>query len=176
MIVIGVDLGIAKAAAAVWHDRDGERRLIWTGAIDASNRPSRAGQLYTCASWVGWVYDDMEKSRLPGEGCHVFIEEPLIGNNRAYSMKIAQMYGAVLSALWMPDSDVGVFGVNVSTWKKQVIGTGNAGKEEVRNYITVVNSSYSDLCGHDQDRYDAAAVGLYGVLVAARADLIRPRS
>jgi len=171
-IVIGVDLGIRKIAAAVWHDRD-QQELVWTGAYTAE-AVSRGYDLKLCGEWISSVAgEQLLLTRDTDEELYIFIEMPLIGNNRKYSMAIAENYGAVLSALAIYRN---VFGVNVSEWKKQVIGKGNAGKEDVVNHISVVNSSYSAICGYDQDRYDAAAVGLYGVLVAARADIIAPRS
>ncbi len=160
-----------KAAAALWHDRE-DTELISTGAYVAREHRPKHAQLARCAEWVADLCKEAALAANYQEDIYVFVEEPLIGNNRKYSLGIAMTYGAVLSALDEVEDTypLKIFGVNVSEWKKQVIGKGNAGKDDVKNYITVVNSRYAALCDGDQDQYDAACVGLYGVLVAARAD------
>ena len=166
--VVGVDLGIRKLAYSIW--RGGE--LTAVGAVE-SKAGMRQDELFEVADYLHQaLYELVEIQKA---NVLVVIEEPLIGNNRKYSMKIAQTYGAVLASLAMVDANpedgtLEVLEVNVGTWKKQVIGDGHADKESIRNYIRVVNQRYSDLCGYDQDKYDAACVGLYGVLLSARAD------
>ena len=174
---VGVDLGIAKIA---WAIHDGEK-ITGTGALN-SGVGHRGEQIYRAVDYLDALVDELCQSHYGEDvAINVFIEEPLIGNNRKYSMQIAQVYGAVLAQLAYHSMEgvrdsrypwVSVYGVNVGTWKKQVLGNGHADKEEIKNYIRVTYDGYADLCGHDQDRYDAACVCLYGVLVAARADTL----
>lgn len=155
--VIGIDLGIRKLAYAIWTD--GELHL--TGAYEAE-AGFRQGELHKIAEYMLALVESFEEDLL------IVIEEPLVGNNVKYSMKISQTYGAVLAALdW---DDMEVIAAPVGTWKKQVVGNGHASKEEIKNYLGVVNERYPAMCGHDQDQYDAACIGLYGVMLSARAE------
>ncbi len=173
--VVGIDLGIRKAAYALWDadGRDNHSELIQTGMREA--RPQhRALELEVIAEWA---HETVYEIALAGH-TYVFIEEPLLGNNRKYSLNLAMTFGAVLSELAdLHNAErITIFGVNVQSWKKGTVGKGNAGKEEVRNYILGINSSYPALCGHDQDRIDAACIGLFGVRTAARADQLQDPS
>jgi len=54
-------------------------------------------------------------------------------------------------------------------WKKEVCGKGNADKQFVREWLESAYPSYAALCGCNQDRVDAACIGLYGVKLADRS-------
>jgi Holliday junction resolvasome RuvABC endonuclease subunit len=160
--VMGIDLGIAKVAYSLW--RDGV--LVETHAME-SHHPLRTIQLLELSD------DIYEAGKFTGPD-YVFIEDVLIGNNRKYSLQLAQSLGAVLSSLGLLslEQPLDVHLVNVSTWKKDVVGSGNASKEDVRNYIHEIHSAYAVSCGSDQDRYDAACIGYYGHLIADRAEAL----
>lgn len=159
---IGVDLGIRKIAYAVISDGE----LISTGAF-VSEAVSRMVQLREIALYLCYVIEDL---KMAGVDALVMIEKPIIGNNRKYSMQIAETYGAVLSWLSNYETTLRVMAADNKQWKKLVVGNGNANKEQIRNHINVVNERYPALCGHDQDRIDAACIGFYGVMLTARAD------
>jgi Holliday junction resolvasome RuvABC endonuclease subunit len=155
MRVMGVDLGIAKVACSIWENEE----LVETQAVDMSGITERTRQLSQLSRYIRREvdYHDVEL---------VVIEDILIGNNRKYSIKLAQTMGAVLAGLEHLD----VIPVNVGKWKKEVIGDGHASKEAVRNYLLERDSAYADLCGSDQDRFDAACIGYYGVILSDRAE------
>ena len=160
MRIAGIDLGIKKIAISIWEDN----LLVVTRAYE-SQVSQRYDQLDDITTWLVHVLRDQEPD-------HVFIEDTLIGNNKNYSIRLSQTMGAVLAALSpitkkMP---MGVYLVNNKTWKKEVVGNGNANKNSVKNYIEQKNSAYAALCGNDQDRFDAACIGYYGVVIAERAD------
>lgn len=161
--VVGIDLGIHKIALSIWHDG----QLTATRALDSS-ASHRAEQLCEIGEYAYLTVMDVLDS--DKADVYVIVEEPLIGNNRKYSLNLAMSYGAVLCCLGDVESVSGLYGVNVSTWKKQVCGDGRADKEKIRNTLKKVNGSYSELCDGDQDRYDAACIGLYGVLLHARTE------
>lgn len=165
--VMGIDLGIHKVAYALWDDGP---TLLGAEAYEAqvTLRPeSRPRELMDIGDFV---YEAAHHTKPD----YVFIEDTLIGNNRKYSIQLAQVMGSVLSSLGLlaTEQEVEVFTVNVSTWKKQVVGNGNASKSLVKNYIDVVHSAYAVLCEGDQDRYDAACIGLYGLSVHDRARVL----
>jgi Holliday junction resolvasome RuvABC endonuclease subunit len=143
---MGIDLGISKAAWSVWSHDD----LLTTGACH-SNSVLRQHQLSDVSRRIREVVEGYAPD-------FVWIEDTLIGNNRKYSIQLSQMMGAALSALYRYDE---VRLVNVSTWKKEMIGSGNAKKEDIREYVT--DLGYASLCGDDQDRFDAAVIGQYGL-------------
>lgn len=159
--VMGIDLGIAKVACAHWEDD--ELTEAYSGNVDYLTH--REDQLYSLSDYVacqvaGWQPD------------YIFIEDVLIGNNRKYSLRLAETKGAVLAGIgrvherYRPQ----VIPVNVSTWKKEILGNGHASKEDIRNWLTDYNSAYAELCDGDQDQFDAACIGYYGLILSRRAD------
>lgn len=158
--VMGVDLGIAKVAYSIW---EGDI-LVETEAFDTSEMtPKRQKQL----SWISTWLMGAAISRAVD---YIFIEDTLIGNNRKYSIRLSQTMGAVLAGIGLIPGGPEVILVNVGQWKKDVIGNGHATKQMVQEYILSRGSAYSELCGGDQDRFDAACIGYYGVQLSARAD------
>lgn len=160
MKIMGIDLGVRKVAYSIWEDD----LLQGTEAHD-SVATSRQLELMDCADFI---YEAVHHVRPD----YVFIEDTLVGNNVKYSIKLSQMMGAVLLRLAEIEQEIGesfTYQVNVSTWKKEVIGKGNAKKELVQQYLYERDSAYSVLCGSDQDRIDAACIGYYGVLISRRA-------
>lgn len=111
-----------------------------------------------------WTFDSIASY----SDVRVFIEDGVIGNNRAYSIALAQTAGAVLSKLHCLHTP-GIFMVNNKTWKKEVLGNGNASKEIVRQWLDKTYPMYAASCDGDQDRYDATCVALYGCGVLERA-------
>jgi Holliday junction resolvasome RuvABC endonuclease subunit len=159
MKVMGVDLGIRKIAYSVWDDW----LLTHTEAFTHEGN-SRGEELEEVSNFLT---DAVRLHQVD----HVFIEETLLGNNVKYSIQLAQMMGACLANLHLVtlDMTLGVYTVNVSTWKKEVLRNGNASKDLIQKHITSIDSAYAVLCGYDQDRFDAACIGYYGTLIADRA-------
>lgn len=154
MKTMGIDLGIRKAAFSLLEDGV----LIESDAYEAAPT-HRCKELH----YVSHYIYDAAASMQPD---FVFIEEPLIGNNRKYSLNVAMTYGAVLSEIAYTAE---IIGVNVGQWKRETVGKGNATKEMVCMWLKELDSAYPDMCGHDQDRIDATAIGYYGWRVAERA-------
>jgi Holliday junction resolvasome RuvABC endonuclease subunit len=161
MRIVGIDLGIRKVAVAHLQDD----MLVATEAY-ASTEYLRTTQLMDLGHWVSAMVAECDADL-------VAIEEPLVGNNRRYSLRIAEVFGALLAQLGelQQERQLDVVSVNVQNWKKQLLGKGNATKLSVREYIDGVDEAYADICGDDQDRYDAAAIGLYGWRLHATAQL-----
>ena len=161
MKTMGIDLGIRKIALAAWHDDV----LVQTEAWE-SPAGHRANQLADLAMYAMGFAAMWEPD-------YIFIEDTLVGNNVKYSLQLTEVKGAVLAVLgpmMRLTALKGVIAVNNKTWKKEVLGNGNASKDMVREYLYSRDSAYSVLCGNDQDRFDAAAIGFYGYIVATRAE------
>ena len=161
MTVFGIDLGIRKVAVCViTHGMDGytcygipRLQLV---------EEKREAELYKLASYVSALVQTFDPD-------HVFIEKPIIGNNRKYSMQISETCGGILAMMGPYSLGVKTVMVDNKTWKRELILNGNASKDDVRNYITEVHPAYAAFCGDDQDAYDACCVALYGVTILERA-------
>lgn len=162
MSVIGIDLGVNKIACVCVTD--GEQTA---DAYHVGPGP-RDVQLLELGSFAH------DFAMLHG-GDSVWVEEVIVGNNRKYSIGLAQTMGAVLSDLGQVRLHNGcdTRTVDNKVWKKELIGNGNASKEDVQNYITDVHSRYAPLCGDDQDLYDACCIALYGLRILDRAAAIQ---
>lgn len=169
MNVLGIDLGIGKIACAC-YDLSRQVHLVacpWfvsTSHDHLDKATARARQLHEIGSYVHDVANAVKAD-------HIFIESIIIGNNRKYSLDLAQTMGAVLSALHVVSAINGtrIHLVDNKAWKKRLLGNGNADKDAIRTYIDVTYPAYALLCDGDQDRYDACCIGLYGLDVLAGA-------
>lgn len=160
MNLIGIDLGIYKVALALFT----EDKLSHTQVYEADHDIPRDHQLAEIGSFVS-------NAALLHNADSVWVEDVLAGNNIKYSLSLAETKGAVLTSLHplRPYNGCDIRTVNVGTWKKEVIGNGNASKDQVKDYIYVTHPAYAPLCGDDQDLCDAACVGLYGLLITSGA-------
>jgi Holliday junction resolvasome RuvABC endonuclease subunit len=158
--VVGIDLGIKKVALA--YVKKG--KLLGTEAYE-SHSMLRTEQLMDISDYV---YSEVKYFH----PAYVFIEDTLMGNNSKYSIQLSQTMGAVLSGMGLLQTELpfDVHCVNNKAWKKAMIGNGNADKSSVVSWIEQQSEAYSVLCGGDQDRYDAAAIGLYGEKLRLVAD------
>jgi Holliday junction resolvasome RuvABC endonuclease subunit len=156
--LVGIDLGVHKIA--MYCITEGEREA-WS--YEAPH-PHRDLQLLE----LGAMAHDF--ALLHGADT-VWIEKVIIGNNRKYSIGLAETMGAVLSDLGQVrlHNGLDIRTVDNKAWKKALIGNGNASKEQIRDYIDVAQSAYAPLCGDDQDLYDACCIALYGRLIMDRA-------
>ena len=152
MRVVGIDLGIAKVALSFVK----KGTLLGTEAYQ-SHSMLLTHQLMDLGDYL---YSEVKYFK----PAYVFIEATIIGNNRKYSIRLAETMGAALCQLGLLQTEqlFDVVPVNNKSWKLHTVGDGNATKTAVRNYIDGIQEAYSGLCGDDQDRYDAAAIGLYG--------------
>jgi len=154
VIVGGVDLGGRKAAVAICDDG-----VLHHVADLVVPKTTRARELRTLGEWCYGYLKVCD---------YVFIEEPLIGRGVRASLQVAQTAGAVMSALGGA-LDVKTDFVTVASWKKAVVGSGNADKEMVKSWLESSHPAYAALCGANQDRIDAACISLYGVQLLERA-------
>ena len=98
-----------------------------------------------------------------GEGVaiYAFYELPVLGRG-GFTSTTVQCFtsGAVQGALY--ERKCKTHPVNVSSWKKAVVGKGNADKKQVGEYVRLGwNAIYNSAHGN-QDVYDATCIALYG--------------
>jgi hypothetical protein len=108
--------------------------------------------------------------RVPGGG-HLWIETPIQGasGDVLTCIRIAETVGTVL-ATYLGDVDE----VNLTTWKKAVIGHGHADKDAINVWLAEHHPALAEACQGSQDLRDAACVGLYGAM-RARGEVEAPR-
>ena len=161
MTTIGIDLGTHKISFAVFEGTELAHALGFDVGTDAPRD--------TVLAELGHLAHDMA---LNHSADRVWVENAIMGNNRKYSLQIAQVQGAVLADLATVRLQIGtdIRGVDNKAWKKKVIGNGNASKEQIKNYIVDTHPQYALLCGEDQDLYDAVCVGLYGLQLNEQSD------
>lgn len=161
MTLIGVDLGTRKVTIAVFTEGDSGHRLYWTETFEVEEEIPRGHVLLALARYV---HDEA----ISYSADQVWVEDVIVGNNRKYSIQLAQVLGAVMAQLArIKGLDQRV--VDNKAWKREIVGNGNASKDMVREYIHVTHPDYALLCGEDQDSYDATCIGLYGIRITARA-------
>ena len=90
----------------------------------------------------------------------VFIEDVPYVQNRAAVIRLVHVQA--LCRVVCIHHGVDIFGVNVSTWKKDVIGDGRADKEKIKKMaLKIFDSKVSRL---SQDAIDALCVAKWGEL------------
>lgn len=92
---------------------------------------------------------------------HIFCEEPLALQNG----KTTRLLGLVAGAIWAShlDFDCYWYWVNVSTWKRDVVGSGNAKKEQVQEWVQQQGYNFTE-----EDYFDAFCIREYGVQVVTK--------
>lgn len=101
---------------------------------------------------------------------HAFIEAPIVAGarNLQTTIKQAMVSGGAQTALIEWGFTVHL--VPPASWKKEIIGKGNARKEQVGPVIQQVWRSVFEIASGDQDILDAASCCLYGISMVRRSE------
>lgn len=107
---------------------------------------------------------------------YAWVEDPLVGRGGVTTTMKQALVGGIIRGL-LVDAGFEVRNVNVSTWKKQVVGNGRAQKPAIRQCVKLKWPKVMQQVGNDGDLVDAAAINLFaqGVLNQESA-LRRPAS
>jgi hypothetical protein len=103
-----------------------------------------------------------------------FYELPVLGRG-GFRSTIVQCFtsGAVQATLY--DFGIQTHTANVSSWKKAVVGRGNADKGQVAQSLRLRWDALYTAADGNQDAYDAACIALYGrQLLGQEVATIRP--
>lgn len=158
--VIGVDPNSRKLAAVAQRP-DGQLHAFCTEVSkdQAVDRGYTIGFLFN--GFLDWLRD------LEPGAFYMFVEQPLMGRNVHAMRTITQGESAALLAAHEQGAS-GIYEVNVQTWKKDIVGQGNASKSIVKSYLEEHHNDLAVLANNDQDLFDAGAILLYGVEVIER--------
>lgn len=162
MNLLGVDLGTRKFAFAIL---DHDLNLV---DLTVGDRPASPNHLHV----VQWFSQQALQHSHGVE--QAFVELPLSGRGGTkVTMQMAMNVGALSSTLL--NCGIPVQGANVQSWKREVVGRGNAGKPEVTQWLGDHHPALYAECErltkkHRQDAVDAICVALYGHGVLARGE------
>jgi Holliday junction resolvasome RuvABC endonuclease subunit len=158
-------------------DTDNEESFGWWGA--SAEVEARRAVIYQGAKRLFGVLPD---------GVHVFCEEPLALQNGKTTRLLALAAGVVWAAFQEVQPNAWWHWVDVSSWKKNVIGQGNAAKPVVAEWIRRSGDFKTVRARYDQagtldffedyfiqtpDLYDAWALKIYGARMVPRLEEIQ---
>ena len=162
-VVLGIDPSSRKIAFFSLGTDGYSHTHVVQVPTKVKNRAVLCAQIYTEC----YEYFELLDKSIP-----VFIEQPLMGRSAHATIVQAQSNGVVQAAATLAGMER-VYEVNVRSWKREVIGRGNADKAYIHSWLRSHHPSLADNAGDDQDLTDAAAVALYGQGCIARGDVIR---
>lgn len=143
----GVDYGVRRVALAV-IDAGGHRvdevLLGECGDVDAIDTLAES-----CWNVLTREHADV-----------VVVEYPIVGMSRnlRVGIRMGMVAGAIIAASRQAGCEVTT--VEPATWKKAVIGAGNASKDDVANWLARHHPTYHSACA-SQDTIDATCLALY---------------
>jgi len=163
--VLGFDLSSRKLAGVLLDPGTHPATVLFKAPPKLKHRPQ---VLEYFAGQLEGIFRIMEHNDKP---LWVFVEHPLVGRAGAHATIVqAQVQGIVLG-LALRYGAAGAYEVNVKTWKKAIVGNGNADKDKVAQWVRDHQPALAALAGDDQDLLDAACIALYGRQVIERSEL-----
>lgn len=163
--VLGIDLSSRKIALAGHNEQFGWMSETWAAPKKMKDRGEILAQfIKPFSAFISGV--------VATGPTWMFVENPLVGVGGPHPTIVqAQVQGLVLG-LAVRLGVRGSYPVNVQTWKKDVIGRGNASKGDVAEWLTRHHPHLAGMADGDQDLVDAACIALYGVQVLDRSERI----
>lgn len=162
-VIIGLDPSSRKIAMAI--SVNGGKPTLRTKALGLNNMPR--------ACYVSQRYVRSVVKEYTDQGHHVFlfIEAPVVGRGGVGStLKQTKTNGAMQAGAF--GAGANVVEVNNQTWKKKVVGKGNAGKPEIKKWAKDCWPYVYELADGDQDLLDACAILRYGEKIVNTQDRI----
>lgn len=166
MIIVGIDPSSVKIAF-VWTD---DRQRMSHKIVKLPKDTDFAVRCAEAHAKTAMLLRRIER-RHPGQTIFVFIEEPVVGRGGAYAtISQSKVHGAIIAAAQLNKSVEKVTGANNTTAKKQVVGKGNAKKEEITAWAAkywreLYDASLTYLKGDRQDIIDSGMINRYGAHV-----------
>ena len=163
VVCIGVDPSSRKLAAVMCVVGNEPSVKFTTKAIPVDKPTS-------CLLAFEWMRTLVELHQSQGD-VYVFVELPVLGRGGPGStIPQAQVNGALLAGAQMAGAEV--IPVNNSHVKKDVIGRGNANKDDIKQLVKEAWPKLYEQISKDQDLCDSAMIYMYGKNVIKRRDRI----
>lgn len=162
-VVIGLDPSSKKIALSI--SVDGGPPLLRHRILAAGNVP------HACLQSFRYVRDVVREYRAQGHRVFIFIEEPVVGRGGVRStLSQTKTHGAMLAGA--QSGGAFVSSVNNQSWKKRVVGSGNAGKPQIKQWVAENWPYLLQEAKGDQDLIDAGCIMKYGLDVVKTRDRI----
>lgn len=155
--MMGIDLSSRKIAIVRLLGDDCE-----VHTVEIEKLPNRVDELWALQEGVEGLMEQFTSS-------WVYVEAPVVGRGGARPTVLQAQVDGIVQVAAVRFGHLGVYSVNNKTWKKDVVGNGNADKSDTKSWLAAHHPVLADLCGDDQDLVDAAGVALYGRTVIERA-------
>lgn len=150
MLVAGCDPSSRKVAVVVDHPDGRITTTTWSSRV----KKWEPSSCLSAHEWVVTMFGRMDRGT-------VVIEQPAFRSAGVMSTVVqAFVSGAVQAAFLGIGWDVQL--VNISTWKKAVVGSGSASKDDIAVAVREQWGPAFASCDGDGDLIDAAAICLYG--------------
>jgi Holliday junction resolvasome RuvABC endonuclease subunit len=155
LVYLGIDPAASKVAYVAIYEN--EYLLEFHKQIGKSG-----GEACSSATKITKAFVDKIIDKWPNHiDIEAWVESPIVGRGGVRSTMV-QCYtsGAIQGALY--DAGILAQSANVSSWKKRVVGKGNATKPEVADFLRLRWPSIFSEAAGNQDIIDAACIALYG--------------
>lgn len=147
MKIVGIDADSKKIAAVIFENDQLESWHL----MESKNKDTqeRIFELY-------FQFESFIKSKKPGK---IFIEESIFCQNFLTSKAITEVLAncKLLCKLNLVPFEM----VQNKTWKKHIIGNGNATKEDIKKFVV---KKYPQLEKEPQDIADALCICMWGIM------------
>lgn len=159
--VIGIDPDSKKLSAVVTVD---DARPVLRQKVLPTNVPIAR----VCAVAYKWTFNLVAEYHRAGDVVHLFVEAPFVSPKTIRAViPLARLNGAMLAA-GMSARAVTVLDVNITSWKKEVVGKGNASKPQIADWCRDCWPMVYEEAAGRQDLLDAAGINRYGAGVVKR--------
>ena len=156
MNIIGIDADTKRIVVATLCGEEDEPHVK---IINADGRRA-VDRFYVLTD----QFDEFMRTELwPTQQTVIYVEEPVLRNAKSFFYQ-AMVLGALCVMLdyWLEAPYL----VHPSVWKKALLGSGSASKDQVKQWVLSVYPGLGS--GQPQDVYDAVAIAHYGKVVTRR--------
>ncbi len=159
MRITGIDADTKSIAMVTFFEEDNERKSLKVryaqNKVAGRTAEDRfAGLIRSFVeSQTEWLLSDW-----------VYVEKPVYGVNAKATIAQSYIVGAIRSELILHKINHSL--VDNTTWKKQIIGSGKASKEEIEMFARDILNLPEGLT---QDLYDASCIAQFGMMASGRS-------
>lgn len=157
--VIGIDPASSKLAMVALSS-SGDFVSVYNPKMGKSGGQSCANAMKTTRAFLESIPEEF------GMISMAFIEAPIVGRGGVKTTMVQCFTSGAVQGV-LHEEGISTQVANVSSWKKRVVGKGNATKEEVAEFLRL---RWPSLYGHskgNQDLIDASCIALYGQSIIA---------
>lgn len=152
--VIGIDPASTKLALVALSS-DGRFLSSYIPKLGRSGGQSCAGAMKATRAFVALAEDEF------GTLDSAYIEAPIVGRGGVRTTMVQCFTSGAVQGI-LHEAGISTQIANVSSWKKRVVGKGNATKEEVAKYLRLRWASLYDMANGNQDLIDASCIAIFG--------------